>query len=206
MDAAGNDMVFGSVVLSIFLVVVFALGYAINRIKNRRLASAWAPLAPIIGGQVVEDGGGAATSWLVGTFEGRRVAASITPARNRYSGDDAGAGHRYNHFDVALADEPGAVDWSVEERATGLGFGRPEWQVLSRDPRLAKRLREAGMIALAHEAQALRIQYTPGDRTLRLSQDLAARTAPAPEQFRRALDAVLRLSALHARCNAEPLH
>jgi hypothetical protein len=199
-----DDLLFGSAVLAVFLVFVFALGYAINRVRNRRFARAWAPLAPIIGGRVVEDGGGAATSWLVGHFEGRRVAASIAPARHRYSGDDAGDGHRYNHFEVALGDEPGAADWTVEERVTALGLGRHEWQVFSKEPRLAQRLRSAGVVELAPEIGALRIEYTCGDRTLRLSQDLASHTVPTPEQFRRALDALQRVAALNARCNPGP--
>jgi hypothetical protein len=204
MSSGNDDMVLGIAVLALFLVFVFALGYAINRFKNRHFAHAWAPLAPIIGGRVVEDGGGATTSWLVGRFEGRTVAASITPARNRYSGDDAGAGHRYNHFDVALSDERGSAPWSVEERAAALGFGRREWQVLSQEPRLVERLRGAGVLDMAVEVDALRIEYTPRDRTLRLSQDLGSRTVPAPEQFRRALDTLLRLGAVNARCNSDP--
>lgn len=78
-------MLFGVVVLAIFLVVVFALGFLISRFKNARFEKEWQPLVPLINGKVVNDGGGAATSWLTGTYQGKSVYASMIPKRNRYS-------------------------------------------------------------------------------------------------------------------------
>jgi hypothetical protein len=204
MSAGDGDMLFGTLVLAAFLVFVFAFGLAINHWKNRRFARAWAPLVPIVGGRVVDDAGGSATSWLVGTFEGRRVAASTSPGRNRYSGVDAGAGHRYNHFDAALCDEPGAAGWTLEERAGALGLGRTEWQVRTAEPGLADRLRSAGVIELAVEVGAERVEYSPQERTLRVSFDLGPRSVPAPGPFRLVLGALLRLAAAQSACNAPP--
>ena len=63
---------FWSVVgLAVFLAVAFGIGFLVNKVKNAKFARAWAPLRPVIeGSAVVEDGGGAATSWLTGTYQG----------------------------------------------------------------------------------------------------------------------------------------
>src|SRR5689334_20548661 len=92
-----SDMVLGIVVLVPFLILCFVLGKAIATLKNARFTKAWAPLVPVIQGTVVHDGGGASTSWLTGTWQGRKVQASMTPGRNRYSGE---SGSRYNEFGV----------------------------------------------------------------------------------------------------------
>jgi hypothetical protein len=69
-----GDMLFGSVVLAIFLVFVFALGWLINKFKNRRFTRAWTPLVPLIQGTVHEDGGGG--GFLSGTYRGHKVRAT----------------------------------------------------------------------------------------------------------------------------------
>src|SRR5689334_22524567 len=108
-----SDFWLGVIVLIPFMVGVFTLGWLINRFKNRRFTVAWRPLVPVIGGRVVEDGGGAATSWLTGTFEGRRVYGSMIPDRNQ--GTESGL--KYHYFEAALQDVPGRVDWRVEYAA-----------------------------------------------------------------------------------------
>jgi hypothetical protein len=91
MDQETKDLLFGAAVLIPFLIAVFAAGFVISRFKNRRFTAAWAPLVPIIGGKVVDDGGGAATSWLTGTFQGRSVHAVMIPNRR----DPPGGQGRY---------------------------------------------------------------------------------------------------------------
>ena len=108
---SSSDMVFGSIVLFFFLVFIFALGKVIYTFKNARFTKAWSPLVPIINGTVVGDGGGGSTSWLTGTWQGRRVRAIMSPDRNRYSGE---SGSRYNEFGIELLDVPGGQDWRIE--------------------------------------------------------------------------------------------
>jgi hypothetical protein len=56
MDQETKDFLFGVAVLIPFLIFVFALGYAINRFKNRPFRTAWQPLVPSIGGKAVKMG------------------------------------------------------------------------------------------------------------------------------------------------------
>jgi hypothetical protein len=109
-DVPAKDLITGSIILVVFLVCVFAAGRVLSRVRNARCARAWEPLVPVIGGKVVDDGGGAATSWMTGTYKGRLVCASMVPNRNRYPGE---TGFRYNYFDVALLQTPGKSDWSL---------------------------------------------------------------------------------------------
>ena len=144
MKQESSDLLFGVAVLIPFLIGVFVLGWLISRFKNRRFAGAWQPLVRIIGGTVVEDGGGAATSWLTGTFEGRQVHASMTPNRNRSNE----SGLRYHHFEATLQNVPGRVDWQVAYKAGMIGFGKESWQIHADDPVVADRLQRAGVVDL----------------------------------------------------------
>ncbi|HRO24233.1 MAG TPA: hypothetical protein PLR07_08070 [Promineifilum sp.] len=61
-----SDMVFGAIGLIIFLALIFVAGALLYKLVNARFNRAWGPLMPLI--KVVGDGGGGATSWLVGTY------------------------------------------------------------------------------------------------------------------------------------------
>ena len=74
-----SDMLFGAIGLVIFLVVVFIAGYFLYKFKNARLTTAWGPLVGLVNGEVVGDGGGAASSWLSGTYQGGRWWPSWPP-------------------------------------------------------------------------------------------------------------------------------
>ncbi|MEZ5402785.1 MAG: hypothetical protein R2729_24125 [Bryobacteraceae bacterium] len=164
-----DDLIFGGVVLAIALACVLAAGIVFNRWKNARFARVWKPLQPIIGGTVVEDGGGAATSWLTGTYRGRRVAASITPGRNRYEHD---TGFRYNYFDVTWLDVPGAVAWTHRDH--------PE---------------AARIVAALGQAEA---RYDPSAQTLTIIQEMGDEWVPSPAHFEAMLNALVRLAEIHA--------
>lgn len=85
-EASSGDMLFGSFVLVIFLIFVFAAGFLLNRFKNRRFHQAWLPLVPLLNGKIIDDGGGAATSWLSGTYRGQPVRAAMIPNRTYSNG------------------------------------------------------------------------------------------------------------------------
>jgi hypothetical protein len=205
MTKEQSDILFGVAVLIPFMVGVFALGWAINRFKNRRFVTAWRPLVPLIGGTVVEDGGGAATSWLTGRFEGHRVYASMIPDRNR----SQDGGFKYHHFEAALQDVPGRVDWQVEYKAGLLGFGKESWQLQAEDPAVADRLLRAGVIELIRplaEARAVppalpTVKYLRRDATISYSEDSGTTWIPSPDRFREQLALLVRLAQLNADGN-----
>lgn len=200
-----SDFWLGVIVLIPFMIGVFTLGWLINRFKNRRFTAAWRPLVPVIGGRVVEDGGGAATSWLTGTFEGRRVYGSMTPDRNR--GTESGL--KYHYFEAALQDVPGHVDWRVEYAAGMLGFGQASWRVQAGDPAVAERLRSAGVIDLIRplaEARAVppalpTVRYSRSARTLVYAEDAGTAWIPTPDRFREQLGLLIHLARLNADAN-----
>jgi hypothetical protein len=206
MAEGNSDLLFGVAVLIPFLIGIFLLGWLINKFKNRRFTGAWQPLVPIIGGKVVEDGGGAATSWLTGTFEGRQVHASMTPNRNRSSE----SGLTYHHFEATLLNVPGRVDWQVEYKAGMLGFGKESWQVRADDPVVADRLQQAGVVDLIKplaEARAIppwlpTIKYSYRTSTVSYSEDAGTSWTPSPARFREQLALLIRLAQLNADVNA----
>ena len=181
-------MIFGSVVLVIFLVFVFALGKVIYTFKNARFAKAWLPLVPIIHGTVVGDGGGAATSWLTGTWQGRRVQASMIPGRNRYSGE---SGSRYNHFAVELLDVPGHLDWRIGE----------DQRIETKDPSLRQRLEASGILLMIEAFGSPTVEFNRRQGMLSFSEDAGSRWIPTPERFEAELGLLLRLAKANEEVN-----
>lgn len=203
-----SDMLFGAIVLVIFLIFVFILGYFIYKFKNMRLSNAWGPLVGLVNGKVVGDGGGAATSWLTGTYRGHNVQAGMTPNRNMYSGDDGGGGHKYHHFDVALTDTPGRQDWSVQFDRAVLGIGQTSWRVRAKDPALQAALEAAGVISLVaplgQPPQYLTeptLEYSSRTKLLRYAADNGSTWTPTPQHFTELLEILIKAAAINARLN-----
>jgi hypothetical protein len=206
MSQETSDMIFGAVVLVIFLAFVFAAGLLLNKFKNARFAKAWVPLQSVIGGTVTGDGGGAATSWLTGEYRGARVLASMTPGRNRSSE----GGDKYNYFDVALLAIPGARDWDVLYGTSFLGFGQSGWHVKAEDAALAESLRRAGVVEMTarfgtpHTLGGVglpTVSYRRREQTLRFSEDVTPQWTPTPEQFRERLEFLLQLAEVNRQVN-----
>jgi hypothetical protein len=194
-----GDMLFGGMVLAIFLVFIFLAGMVINRFKNAGFQKAWAPLIPMIQGKVVEDGGGAATSWLAGTYRGKRVRATMIPNRNRYSGE---SGSRYNHFDVALLDVPGQQDWKIEHQTAILGFGQTGWRIVTKDKALEDRLNASGILHAISRFGAPEITYSARGGELQYSDDVTPLKAPPPERLQDQLELLLVLAKVNEEVNA----
>ena len=197
-EAPPGDMLFGSIVLIIFLVFVFGLGFLINRFKNRRFTRAWKPLVHLINGKVIEDGGGAATSWLTGTYRGQPVRASMIPNRNRYSGE---SGPKYNYFDIALLEVPGRQDWRIEYKTPILGFGQTGWQIDTKDAALRDRLQASGVIDEIARMGPEEIRYQARAKTLLCSEDVTPLWVPAPARFQEELELLLLLARVNAEVN-----
>ena len=198
MNQETHDLLFGVAVLIPFLVFVFALGLLINKFKNRRFDRAWSPLIPVIQGKITQDGGGATTSWLTGTYRGRRVQAIMTPDRNMYSGE---SGHRYNSFEAAVLDVKGGQGWSIECKTPILGFGPEGWQIETKDQGLAERLRAAGAIALVERLGMPTVTFNARGKTLQLSEDAGPVWVPAPARFQEELEILLQLAEINERVN-----
>ena len=194
-----DDMLFGAAVLAVFLVFVFILGKLIYSFKAGRLTRAWAPLVPILQGTVTNDGGGAATSWLTGTYRGKKVQASMIPERNRYSGE---SGHRYNYFDVALMDIPGSQDWTVEYRTAILGFGETGWSIQTGDELLRTRLQASGILETMARFGSPKVMYKKQARKLEYSEDVTPQWIPSPERFQELLELLLLLERVNQEVNS----
>lgn len=190
-EVSPQDILFGVIVLIIFIVCAYFAGRLMSAWKNRRFATAWAPLVPLINGTVHNDGGGAATSWLTGTYQGKQVKASIMPGRNRH----IEGGDRYNYFDVALLDVPGQHNWRINYQTALLGLGNTGWDIKTDDQTLRVRLHESGIIADLARLGTPTIEYTARGRTLLYSEDITPRWVPTPERFQAVLEILLRLAA-----------
>jgi hypothetical protein len=209
-EGGGSDMVFGSVVLALFLVFVFAFGYAIYRFKNARLTRAWRPLLPLFeGGQTAGDGGGAAASFLRGRHRGRRFDATMSPGVNVYNDSDGG-GPRFNLFELALLDVTSGQDWCVNLRESGSGPGNAQWRLDADDAQLAQALRDAGVLDAV--TALVRADYTiarhrpvlacrRADGRLVLRSDAGNGLVPPRDWVEQALSALLQLAEVNARLN-----
>jgi hypothetical protein len=192
------DMVVGSVGLVLFLVFCFAAGKVLNSFKNARFAKAWSPLVPLINGTVINDGGGAATSWLTGTYQGRKVQASMIPGRNRYSGE---SGFKYNHFDVELLEVPGGQDWKIVHETKFPSFGEASWHIETADAALKQRLEASGVIPMLESFGSPTVEYRRRQGRLSFSEDAGPSWIPTPERFEAELAFLLRRARLNDEVN-----
>lgn len=206
-NASMSDMVFGAIGLIIFLALIFVAGALLYKLVNARFNRAWGPLMPLINGKVVGDGGGGATSWLVGAYQGRKVQASMTPGRNMYSPADSSGG-KYNYFEVALADIGGKRDWSVTFDRKILGIGQTGWRVKSDDPSVEASLKAADISSLlipfgepAGHFNLAPLDYNHRERLLCFRYDNGAQWAPTPQSFAAQLDMLVRAAEINERVN-----
>ncbi|HET9229052.1 MAG TPA: hypothetical protein VFR31_20410, partial [Thermoanaerobaculia bacterium] len=165
------------------------LGKVIATFKNARFTQAWTPLVPLINGKVVHDGGGAATSWLVGTWQGRKVRALMSPDRNRYSGE---SGFTFHEFGVELLDVPGGQDWRIEDAR------------ITADPALRQRLEAAGVLLLLQAFGNPTVSYSRSQKRISFLTDAGSRWTPTPEHFEAELGLLLRLAKVNEEVNPAP--
>jgi len=203
-EVSGGDIVIGVIVLAIFLAAAFGAGRLLSRFKDGRFSAAWGPLVPLIGGTVAGDGGGAATSWLSGTYRGAQVRASMVPDRNRYQDN---SGQRYNYFDVALLEIPGRQDWSILFHTQVMGLGQSGWQISAADAALEERLRAQNVLDLLERLgpsglpRQAPLEYSARSGTLLYREDAGGQWIPTPQRFQETLDVLLALAAINAQVN-----
>lgn len=192
-----SDTLLGTTILVIFLVVVFAAGWVLYRIRNAALAREWAPFRPLIqDARIVGDGGGAATSWLTGTYRGRRITASISP--NVSANTDTTSGHYRNVFSLALDDVPGARDWRLDHAPWSSGT---QWQVVANDGTLRNALAASPAMSIVSRLGAGDVGFSRSTRTLRFSEDVRPLKAPPPQRFEAILDALFELADVNTAVN-----
>lgn len=200
-ETSREDTIFGAKVLAVFLVFVFALGYTINRLKNWQFRRRWSPLLPMVADpKITEDGGGAATSWLSGSYRGARMYASMTPQISKYSGDNGG--FKANRFSVALQNVQGKSDWSVKWDEGIPLFRTAGWVVESKDPVLRARLESAGILERILPLGEAALTYSVRDRALVWAADIEPEIILPPERFRRTLDTLMEIAEIAGSGNA----
>ena len=202
-----SHILFGAIGLVIFLAIVFVGGYFLYKFKNSRLTKAWGPLVQIVDGKVVGDGGGGATSWLVGTYKGRKVQASMVPGRNMYSSDES-SGAKYNYFEVALADVTGKHDWNITFDRKWLGMGKEGWRVQSTDPSVQAALDAAGVVSVlapygeppSHFSLPT-LEFNRREGLLRYRYDAGSSWTPSPQMFVEHLEMLQNFADINKRVN-----
>lgn len=198
-EVATGDIVFGAIVLIIFLIVALGVGRFLSGLKNQRFNKAWQPLVPIINGKIVHDGGGAATSWLTGTYKGKSVQASMIPDRNLYQGE---SGPRYNYFDVQLTAVPGNQDWRIIYKTPLAGMGAEGWQIQTENQRLRTELGQSAVLSTLAGFGRPTVEYKAKRHTLCYSEDITPGWVPALDRFKEELELLLMLAAINEETNA----
>lgn len=199
-DTSTSDGFLGAIILAVALPLIYGAGVLLARVKNARFRLAWSPLIPLVDeAEVVNDGGGAASSVLRGRYRGAPVAAVMAP--------DTRAGPnstlKGNRFEVTAREVPGRLNWSVVWSDQFLGFGTTGFQIHADDPALAERLAAAGVLELAARLGRVdRVDFSAGARALTLREQVQPLWHPPPERFRLELDVLLELAAANAAVNA----
>lgn len=203
-----GDFVFGAIVLVIFLALVAAAGVLLYRIKNARFTRAWAPLVPVIGGRIRGDGGGAATSFLVGSYLHHDVEASMSPNAGAVGGvGETSTGVAHNAFEIKLGGVSGRSDW----RLLGPRAGTGQWRIDTADEELRQRLAASDLIirvaALGHPSHAITtvglpvLRFVSGHAMLHYREDAGPVVVPSAQRFRQELDTLLGVVALNSSVN-----
>ena len=194
-----RDNILSAIGLAIFLVVAYVVGGWLNRFKNAKFRRAWAPLLPLLqDAKVVDDGGGAATSWLTGTYRGHHVQAWMTPQRNLYSGESGGA--RFNDFALSLANLKGEQDWDFQFRSTPEP-GKSPWRVTADTTALAQRLERAGIESQLPGLGFPKITFQRQGGLLQYQVDVTPALVPPPDAFRRTLDFLIWMADVNRQVN-----
>jgi hypothetical protein len=197
---------FGVIGLVIFLACLFIAGKLLNSFQNARFTRAWTPLVTAIQGTVVNDGGGAAASWLAGTYRGKPVQAEMVPGRSVYSE----SGVKFNYFSVTLRDLAGKQDWSVAYKTPLFGMAKTGWQIRAEDKALEARLDQSGIVGAVARFGDPRslipfggptVAYKVRGRTLLYAEDVTPRWAPTPERFQQQLELLLVLAKVNEEVN-----
>ena len=195
MSQETRDTVLSVMGLAVFLMLAYGVGVLLSRFKNARFRKAWAPLQALIDGKVVDDGGGAATSWLTGTYRGYQVQARMAPQRN--SGE---TGPRFNDFAVALAQVKGEQDWTFSVRSSPEP-GKSPWRVTADTTAVAQRLERAVIETMLPGFGYPKVSFRQQSGLLEYQVDVTPALVPTPELFARTLEFLVWLEGVNREAN-----
>ena len=195
MSQETRDTVLSVMGLAVFLMLAYGVGVLLSRFKNARFRKAWASLQILIDGKVVDDGGGAATSWLTGTYQGYQVQARMAPQRN--SGE---TGPRFNDFAVALAQVKGEQDWTFSVRSSPEP-GKSPWRVTADTTAVAQRLERAVIENMLPGLGYPKISFRQQSGLLEYQVDVTPALVPTPELFARTLQFLVWLEGVNREAN-----
>ena len=195
MSQETRDTVLSVMGLAVFLMLAYGVGVLLSRFKNARFRKAWAPLQALIDGKVVDDGGGAATSWLTGTYQGYQVRARMSPQRNL-----GVAGRRFNDFAVALAQVKGEQDWTFAGRPSPEP-GKSPWRVTADTTAVAQRLERAVIENMLPGLGYPKVSFRQQSGLLEYQVDVTPALVPTPELFARTLEFLVWLEGVNREAN-----
>jgi hypothetical protein len=196
---------FGFIAIVVFLILAYVIGTAATKFEKAKVTKAWLPLQPIING-VIENNGSAvyllakeasnAASWLLGTYNGKKILASIYPNKRKFY---FSRWDRYNYFSAAILELEGKKDWKVIFNQS-TGKGASGFSIIA-DKELEQSLRNAGILDLVTSVNNAGVAYYAGSRLLQLSDSVIQSWTPTPEKFKKELELLLKAAAINEQVN-----
>jgi hypothetical protein len=205
MSSPSSDSILpGVLIVIIMLPVLYGIGRAAAAIGGVWTAYVLEPLAPMVSGHVERN-----NRRIVGTYEGWPVYVFCDPKRSvGFSNQRSSDTQRINAFCIAIPDLPGAADWRLQFRVTGLlGQGGRELGFGMDNEHLRSRLVEAGVITEVGAVSSptlsyVTVEYDARTRRLTYTDDVSPLRVPSQTRFAVYLALAARLAALNARVNA----
>lgn len=180
MNGSLPDIVQWILCLLALAVVAGGIAYAVITLRRRGFAAEWAKVAPVISGTPESS---LAHNAIKGVYLGHPVRAVLVPG----SAEEPGT------LRVELQTGARGQDWAVLYGREQL-LGTSNWHIETRDPALARRLAQTGVLDEAERwTEDVAIRYNSAACTLVYTEDRGALTA---ERFREHLDLLVRLEGL----------
>lgn len=208
-EVSTPDIIFGSVILVIFLAVCYVVGSFIAGIQKRRFARSLAHLQPVLNG-TFDTNASVSSAGIWGSYQDREVHVLATPGVAIHT---EGGGPRYNAFDVEIVGVSGAKDWELyygTDRLMDALTNSNTWYFQTRDAALKERLQTSGII---EEVQRMGppslsmtvypvVKYRASGKGLSLREDITPETAPSRERLIEQIESLERLAKINERINS----
>jgi hypothetical protein len=195
----------GFITIVVFLVLAYVIGTTATKFEKAKVTKAWSTLQPVINGNIENNGSRVytfakeasnAASWLVGTYNEKKILASIYPNKRKYY---FSRWDRYNYFSVGILELEGRKDWKVVFKQS-VGSGKSGFSILA-EKELEQRLRDAGMLTLVTSIDNAGVAYYAGSHLLQLSDTITGGWTPTPEKFKQELELLLKIAAINEQVN-----
>jgi hypothetical protein len=193
------------IAIAVLLVLAYVIGKAATKFENTKVTKAWLPLQPVINGDIENNGSRVftfakeasnAASWLIGSYNGKKILASIYPNKRKYYFN---RWDRYNYFSVAILELEGKKDWKIIFKQPA-GKEKSGFSIIA-DKELEQRLLNAGVLDLVTTVNNAGVGYYAGSRLLQLSDTVIQSWTPTPEKFKQELELLLKMAAINQQVN-----